>query len=73
MVTLVQEVKKEAETLNPSPNPFQDIFRLLKTVEKDSMSDQDVITVFYSISLPLFVITRHDLMTSFRAMGQKLS
>ena len=30
MVTLVQEVKKEAETLNPSPNPFQDILRLLK-------------------------------------------
>ena len=54
MVTLVQEVKKEAETLNPSPNPFQDILRLLKTVEKDSMSDQDVITVFYSISLPFF-------------------
>ena len=56
MVTLVQEVKKEAETLNPSPNPFQDILRLLKTVEKNSMSDQDVITVFYSISLPLFLL-----------------
>ena len=41
-------------------------------VEKDSLSDHDVITVFHSISLLLFIVTRHILVTtSVCAMGQK--